>query len=150
MCVRMGGRRRWRAGEVTVSSAGPCCIPPAASPGAPHLRARAGGGGTANRSSRAAVLARLQHGTRLSLLAGSVNSASSVCGRQRDTPPMFCHRFSATPAPHQHPRLRQGAASSPHRSLSTLEYLCYLCLAGGNNYEKQIWSHVYSSTDVEG
>lgn len=45
MCVRMGGRRRWRAGEVTVSSAGPCCIPPAASPGAPHLRARAGGGG---------------------------------------------------------------------------------------------------------
>lgn len=123
------------------SSLSRCTAPP--SPGG-------GGGGTANRSSRAAVLARLQHGTRLSLLAGSVNSASSVCGRQRDTPPMFCHRFSATPAPHQHPRLRQGAASSPHRSLSTLEYLCYLCLAGGNNYEKQIWSHVYSSTDVEG
>lgn len=60
------------------SSLSRCTAPP--SPGG-------GGGGTANRSSRAAVLARLQHGTRLSLLAGSVNSASSVCGRQRDTPP---------------------------------------------------------------
>ena len=31
---------------------------------------------------------------------------------------------------------------------NTLEYLCYLCLSHGNDYEKRAWSHPYSPTDL--